>query len=442
MAAASIIVRDIPVRKERELAEEELRESTEALAEAQRIGALGCHALDIPTRQWKSSETLDDIFGIGKDYDRTVGGWSALIHPADNAPMNAYFVEKVIGQGKPFDRQYRVVRQADQGEQWVHGTGKLVFDSQGKPRKVHGAVRNITEQRLSEMRLRDSEARYRETFDKTAFGIVHTSFEGRYLWCDPRFAEIIGFPQKDVATLTVQQTTPLEDLAKNKEIRQRASNRTIDNACWERRYIRKDGSTTWGRVTTSTERDSQGREIHFIEFVEGINARKEVEQRLAAAQEALRTREQHYQTIFQTSLDAIVITGPDDGRCIDLNQAFLDSFGYECNEVIGLTVLELNLRADPSGRRNFVELLHRQANCRNLEVKFRRKSGEAFSSLASASIIEPDVESCILSLLRDISDLRDGEKGIKNLVSYDPLTHLPNRSLLMDRLNEAPLSIA
>jgi PAS domain-containing protein len=147
-------------------------------------------------------------------------------------------------------------------------------------------------------------------------------------------------------------------------------------ASWEKRYVRKDGSLTWARLKTSTQRDGQGRSLHLITIVEDINARKTAEERLAAAQEALRVSEARYRTVFQTSPNLIDINRLDDGTYIDANKAYLDILGFEREEVIGRTSWELNIWADPRDRQNFVEMLRQNSNCRNLACIIREGTAE------------------------------------------------------------------
>jgi PAS domain-containing protein len=86
-------------------AEGRLRESEESLRQAQKIAGLGSYALDNLSGVWTSSEVMDEIFGIDRAYERTVGGWLDLIHPDDRSAMGAYFEHEVLGQGKPLDRE-------------------------------------------------------------------------------------------------------------------------------------------------------------------------------------------------------------------------------------------------------------------------------------------------------------------------------------------------
>jgi hypothetical protein len=141
---------------ERKLTEAALRESEESLREAQRIAGLGSYRLNVDAGLWTSSDVLDQIFGIDKEYEHTVEGWVALLHPDDRQTMSDYFRHEVLGQGKPFDKEYRILRRSDGVERWVHGIGRLTFDAHGRPATMYGVIQDITERKLTEAGLRES----------------------------------------------------------------------------------------------------------------------------------------------------------------------------------------------------------------------------------------------------------------------------------------------
>src|SRR5580658_10379068 len=87
-----------------------LSDLARSLQESQRIAGLGSYTLDLQTGLWSSSDVLDEIFGIGSDYERSIDGWVALIHPDDHAMMTSYFAEEVLGRGGLFDHEYRIIR--------------------------------------------------------------------------------------------------------------------------------------------------------------------------------------------------------------------------------------------------------------------------------------------------------------------------------------------
>ena len=136
---------------------ERLRESEESLREFQRIAGLGSYITDLRRREWTSSDVLDQLFGIGKDYVRNIEGWVALVHPDEQQKMIDHFVKEVIGERRPFDKEFRIIRQTDKAVRWVHGRGRLEFNAQGQPHKIFGTIEDITERKLADAALRESE---------------------------------------------------------------------------------------------------------------------------------------------------------------------------------------------------------------------------------------------------------------------------------------------
>ena len=92
---------------------------------------------------------------------------------------------------------------------------------------------------------------------------------------------------------------------------------------------------------------------------------------------------------------------------------------------------------DVRDRENLTEILDRASECQNLEVQFRKKNGETIWALMSASVIDIDGIGCVLTIARDVSNAKAAEDEIRNLAFYDPLTGLPNRRLLLERLHQA-----
>jgi diguanylate cyclase (GGDEF)-like protein/PAS domain S-box-containing protein len=394
---------------ENRLAEKELRESEESLRESQRIGALGSYVLDIPAGVWIGSEVLDELFGIDREYSHSVDSWLELIHPDDRTMMADYFTSEVLGKGKAFDREYRIIRANDKQERWLHGMGTLEFDSENRPVRMRGIIKDVTLRKQADLLLAGSEERYRATFEQAAVGISRSSFDGKLLSSNACFAEFLGYPVAEMSGLSVDQITAPEDRPSNLVARQRVLTSPAPTATWEKRFIRKDGSLTWAKVTISIQRDSDGRALNFIALIEDINALKAAQERLTAVQQALQTSEERYRTAFQTSIDAININRLDDGTYVECNNAFLDIIGFSRDEVIGRTSLQLGIWADPRDRQKMAELVRDHGSCRDLEAQFRKKNGETFWGLMSASPIELGGVPCVLSVTRDISAAKAAE---------------------------------
>ena len=135
------------------LNEDALRKNEVLLKEAQSIAGLGSYVLDIPSGSFRSSGVLDRLFGIDEAYEHSSAGWLALIHPDDRTMLADYLKNEVVGQGKAFDKEYRIIRHNDQAERWLHGLGKLEFDAPRHPVEMRGAVHDLTESHPAEIQV-------------------------------------------------------------------------------------------------------------------------------------------------------------------------------------------------------------------------------------------------------------------------------------------------
>ncbi len=282
----------------------------------------------------------------------------------------------------------------------------------GKPTGVSVYGRDITSRKQIESQLKDSEERYRSTFEQAAIGIVHTSFDGRWMRCNPRFTEIVGYTQEELVGKDFQQFTHPEDVAEGARTLQQMSSGHLEPACLEKRYQHKDGRWVWAELTISILRDGQGQPLHIIAFVEDITRRKESDKILEAMTQTLQSSERRYRTAFQTCLDCFEIIRISDGVFIDINQAFVEIMGFDRDEVVGRRSNELNIWVDPRELDELLQIMRRDSVCRNFEARFRRKNGQQFIGRMSVSSIELDGQICHLAMVRDVSEAKAAEESL------------------------------
>ncbi len=142
------------------------------------------------------------------------------------------------------------------------------------------------ERARAEESLRESEERYRRTFENAAIGIAHVGLDGRWLRANQAISDITGYPFAELATRTFADITHPDDLEADLVQVRRTLAGEIPTYSMEKRYVRRDGSPVWVNLTVSLLRDAAGHPLHFIAAVEDITERRRIEVALQAAKEA------------------------------------------------------------------------------------------------------------------------------------------------------------
>ena len=406
-------------------AQNALREREESLREAQRIARVGSYVLDVAREVWSSSEVLDEIFGIGLGYERTLEGWKALVHPDDRERMASYALEEVLGRGEPFDREYRIVRPVDQSVLWVHGLGRVERDAEGRPKILRGTIQDITERKRAEGSLRESQELLQLFTEHAPAAIAMFDREMRYLAASRRWMEAYGLEGQQIMGRSHYDVFP--DLPERWKEAHRRGLGGEGVRMEEDSFGREDGRKIWLRWELLPWRRSDGSVGGIVLFTEDITALKQSAERLQLAA-----------SVFTHTSESILITDAD-GTILDANDAFTRIYGYAREEVLGQNPRLLN-----SGRqsREFYAEMWAQLRARGQwsgEIWNRAKSGQVLPGMLTISAV-PDTTGRTkqyVGLLSDLSPVKERERELKHVAHFDVLTGLPNRALLADRLRQA-----
>ncbi len=123
--------------------------------------------------------------------------------------------------------------------------------------------------------------------------------------------------------------------------------------------------------------------------------------------------EERFSKAFYTTPDSVNVNRLSDGVYIDCNRSFIELTGYSREEIIGTSSMALNIWVRSEDRVKLVKGLKEKGEVKNLEAEFRKKNGEIITGLMSASKIELDGEQCILSITRDISEIKKAQNEIR-----------------------------
>lgn len=138
---------------------------------------------------------------------------------------------------------------------------------------------DMSGEKAAQAALRESELRFRGTFENAAVGIAHVSLEGRWLRVNERLLDIVGYARAELVQMTFQDITHPDDLKEDLDLFEKLKCGAIDSYSLDKRYYRKDGAVIWVEITVSMQETSSGVERYVIAIVEDINERKQSEQR-------------------------------------------------------------------------------------------------------------------------------------------------------------------
>ena len=275
---------------ERRHAEEAFRDSQARLTKAQEMAHLGSYEVSIdPTKTIQWSDEVYRILGRepGSRPVTPAEYRADIVHPDDRAQVAERF-RRAIERDGVYNLEYRV-RIPGGGIRWVHSRAELVNDHQGKPVKLLGTLMDITERKVAELALRESEERYRSVIETAGSIILVLSPDGKILEWNHEAESVYGWPRQEVIgrdcfELCLPADTQgllkdhLEQVLAGKEIRGvetvvSTRNRRSRILCWN--LSRLEGS--------------QGKATGIIAVAQDITERKRTEEQLHATLNQVRT---------------------------------------------------------------------------------------------------------------------------------------------------------
>ena len=287
------------------------------------------------------------------------------------------------------------------------------------------------ERQKMETALRESEGRFRDLYEKAPLPYLLLDAEGRIADANQAWLSFLGLALDQVIGNYVGEFL-VDESAQSlaAELPMIAQNGRTDGILLTFRHA--DGSPRLTMLNAQASHDRDGRllRIHCI-LTDLTERQKSAEQlRLAAA-------------VFEQSAEGIVITDLAR-RILMVNKAFAQITGYSEAELIGASVRMLSVDEDERALEQTIrETLDRLGYWQG-EVWRRRKNGEVFPAQGSVSRVY-DANGRVTHLVgifSDISERRSAEEKIHRLAHFDPLTGLPNRSLLEDRVGQALSRVA
>jgi diguanylate cyclase (GGDEF)-like protein/PAS domain S-box-containing protein len=258
-----------------------------------------------------------------------------------------------------------------------------------------------------------------------ANAVVITDHTGRVIWVNSAFEQLTGYTHAEIVGHTTQV---LKSGLNPQELYEEMWRTILGGRIWrgELTNRRKDGSLYDEEMTITPVRNSTGEITHFVAIKLDIAERKKAQERLRL-----------WSRVLDQSAEGIFICDPHE-RILLVNAAFERLTGFSADEAVGKTPRILS-----SGRqdRAFYASMWRslsETGTWHGEMWNRHKSGDLYVEWLSVSSIydhKGDVTHFV-GIFSDITARKQAEERLVHVAHHDALTDLPNRVLLMDRLNQ------
>ena len=369
-------------------AEPKLRDSGHILQKALKVSRVGYYITDIKSGIWKSSPMLDDLFGIDDSFVRNIENWTRLIAPEYREKLTDYFYKTVQDETR-FDMEYKVIRPIDGREIWVSALGEFDFDPDGNAEHLLGTIQDITQKKYLEEQLKSSNDNFLTFFDSLKDLVFVGNMQGVIVYSNNTAFEKLGFAKEELPGMFLWDL--FTEVARD-SIRKIFSGQFT----WKSEYltfplVRKDGlplyanSNIWfGKWNDEDCVFCKSRDIS-TESVVSLKFNK----------------------IFYNNPSLMAIT--NKGLFVEVNKKFLTITGFAEQEVIGKSSEDLNLFVKPEKQKMAAYELENNGYVSNFGLQIRTKSGKIVDGLFSGEIIENQGDRFILTVMSDITKLRQTE---------------------------------
>ena len=335
----------------------------------------------------------------GRPIERELGnGWTDGVHP-DDLPTCLDIYSSAFDRRDRFRMEYRL-RRHDGEYRWVLDAGVPLFNPDGSFAGYVGSCVDITERRHAEDAVRRKEMELRESQRLAGVGswrwdpdtdtvewseeLYHIS--GRY----PRLGAV---SYKDHGTLYSPESWMQLQRAVEEALRTGASYEL------DLEMIRADRTRIWVTARGEVQRDSTGRIVGLRGTVQDIHERKQRENALVL-----------FRSLIDGSNDALEVIDPATLQFLDVNEKACRDLGYSREELLSLTVLDVDATIDPSARR------HSRSHVKRRFVVFesvhRRKDGSTFPVEVTIRPLTLD-RAYYVAVVRDITDRKRAQEELR-----------------------------
>lgn len=330
-----------------------------------------------------------------------------VTYHADQASSSQALADIKQGDAEQVRLEQRMVRK-DGGVFWGDLTVTPMTWGEGESAVAMGALVDITERKVAEGMLRESEERLRGIFNTATLGIAMLGRDGKYVQVNPAWAAMVGYHPDELVGMHYSRVTEPRDLHLSERKWEATLAGEIDGYELQTRYVRKDDSRFWGEVTVTPIRLADGTHQALLAIFVDVTERR-------LAKEALERSEQRYRDLFDNIGD-FIYTHDLGGHILTINQSACDSLGYPRDELVGRPISDFMM---PEYRDGFLEEylpeIQGGGSFSGLSVYLSRDGVKHFIEYRSSVVHTPGKEPFVSGSGRDVSERVMAERELRRL---------------------------
>ncbi|MGC1395020.1 MAG: PAS domain S-box protein, partial [Coleofasciculaceae cyanobacterium] len=215
--------------------------------------------------------------------------WRAIKENGDLFSIEEHPLNVSLRTGQALKNAVMGIHKPNGSLVWVNVNSQPLFLPNGTtPYAVVASLTDVTNRKQFEAALRESEERFRATFEQAAVGITHATTEGYFTRVNQKFCDIVGYSRQELLRRTFYDITAPDDLYLDLEYVRSLLAGEIETYSLEKRYLHKNGEPVWVQITASLVQPPLGAAPYFLAVVQDISTRKKAEYALKQSEAQLR----------------------------------------------------------------------------------------------------------------------------------------------------------
>ncbi len=328
------------------------------------------------------SSNVEKLIGISADkYATSLDKLSSMMHPED-LPLVSETAKTLKIKNEPQVTTYRFMHQKTKEYRWLEERVYPRFDKDGKSIGVLGVTRDVTQRIEAENKIQHSEKKFRMLANNAQDVIYKYIFhpEPKYDYISPSIEEMSGYTPEEfyadpMLGYKIVHPEDFKDVSRSYEvIKQGKTFSKPKEQAIVLRWIRKDGIVVWTETRNRPIFNTEGRVIAMEGISRDITESKSAELRIMDS-------EKRYRELFENSVSGVFRT-TEAGEILDCNESYLKIFGYTKEEMLSVRVQSFYY--SPEDRPAYINELKKEGVVKNLQLRLRRKNGEAVYVLVNA----------------------------------------------------------